>query len=654
MSRSSFGKMATQYQGSSQLIIDEQYDLKGLNLVAPDQVMPEGESPNILNARMYAKTDGDSRVAIRTRKGTERFSTPVGEAANVQNVGSAVATAEISSTEWVAQPFTPSSTGALTRLEVDIKKQAGATGVVMVDIYTDVASAPGALIMQSSIKTSDITTSFQYLPAYYIDADSVTSGTQYWMVIYVQEGGSGNYELNLADATGAIRSTDGGTNYSALNDSVRYKTYTSTAGRVLGAYRWYPQNSNNRTLFAHETDIYQVPDNTGTPASIYSALYASADYVRFAQMNDLLYWVDGNSVCKQWDGTTVSSLTNSPLSPTHIITHQQRLFFVLEEDPTRVVFSDLNSPTSYASTNFFYVPSPKSPDHIAGWTVFQENLVIFTHETKHVLYGTDIGSFTRKEAVGTKGAISQEAIVTDRNYIYFMADDKQIYRYNGISDELISEKVEPELSAISDVSSVRLSMYNNQLRVYYGKNPDPDAQHMLLFDTVYKQWFKDEGRLVGGALEWYLDGNELIEFSSRVGALYYGERDYSDMGKPINFKYWTAYKMYTSGAAKDRVKKFRPVLRAASNAYYMMIGKDIDFQNSPDMRPYFVSGQGTTWGGGAVWGGGARWGSKRLVDNKAGMSRRGKHTQYRFEKEGVETPVELLGYIAAIKSGRAR
>jgi len=654
MARSSFGKMATQYKGSSQLIIDEQYDLKGLNMVAPDQVMPEGESPYVLNARMYARSDGDSRVAIRTRKGTERFSTPVGETANVQNVGTATATAEISPDEWVAQPFTASSTGALTKFEVDVKKQAGATGIVMVDIYTDVASAPGVKMMSSSIKTSDITTTFQYLPAYYIHAESITNATTYWAVFYVQEGGTGKYELNLADATGAIRSTDGGTNYSALNDSVRYKTYTSTAGRVLGAYRWYPQNSNDRTLFAHKTNLYSVPDNTGTPTSIYSSIYSGADYVRFAQMNDILYWVDGDSVCKQWDGTTVSSLTNSPNSPTHIITHQQRLFFVSDDDPTRVTFSDLNEPTSYASTNFFYVPRPKSPDRIAGWTVFQESLVIFTHETKHVLYGTDIGSFTRKEAVGTKGAISQEAIVTDRNYIYFMADDKQIYRYNGISDELISEKVQPELSAITDVSSVRLAIYDNQLRVYYAKNPDAQNHRMLLFDIVYKQWFRDTERPVGGCLEWYLDDNRLIEFSSAVGALYYAEQDYSDLGSPIEFAYWTAYKMYTSGAAKDRVKKFRPVLRAADQAYYMMVGKDIDFQNSPDMRAYFVSGQGTTWGGGALWGGGAVWGTQRLVDNASGMSRRGKHTQYRFEKTGVETPVEILGYIAAIKAGRPR
>lgn len=652
--RSAFGKMATQYKGSSQLIIDEEYDLKGLNIVAPDQVMPKGEVPKAQNCRLYAKDEEDSRVAIRTRKGLEPFSTPVGQTANVDNTGTSVATAEIDSENWVAQPFTTNDTGAFTKLEIDIKKQDGASGTVMVDIYTNVASAPGLLVQRSSVKTQDITTSSQYLPVYYVDAVTVPDATDYWMVVYVQEGGSGKYELGLADTAGAIASSDSGNSYSSLGDSVRFKTYTATEGRVIGEYRWYPQNNQNRTLFAHESDVYSVPDSTGTPTSIYSSVDGDADAVRFGQMDDKLYWVDGGNACQQWDGTTVSALDNSPSEPTHIIVHQQRLFFVPSGDPTRVEFSGLNTPTVYPAVNFFYVPSPKSPDKIAGWAVFQENLVIFTHETKHVLYGSDIGSFTRKEAVGTKGAISQEAMGVDRNYIYFMADDKQIYRYNGVSDELISDKVEPELSAITDPSSVRIKVQGNRLRVYYTKSPQDYADRCLVYDIVYKQWFLDDGKATGGALDWYLDNNELIETSSRVGALYYADRGYSDLGKPIDFKYWTAYKTYTSGSAKDRVKKFRPVLRATSSAYYMMIGKDIDFQNSPDMRPYLVSGQGAVWGGGEVWGGGARWGSQKLVNNTAGMSRRGRHSQYRFEKEGVDTPVEIIGYIAQVKAGRPR
>jgi hypothetical protein len=90
----------------------------------------------------------------------------------------------------------------------------------------------------------------------------------------------------------------------------------------------------------------------------------------------------------------------------------------------------------------------------------------------------------------------------------------------------------------------------------------------------------------------------------------------------------------------------------------MWVGRDIDFQKKPDMRAYAVSGEGATWGGGATWGANSSnptiWGSTRLVDRASPMSGRGKYTQYRFEKKGVDTPIELYGYIAIYKAGRAR
>jgi hypothetical protein len=286
--------------------------------------------------------------------------------------------------------------------------------------------------------------------------------------------------------------------------------------------------------------------------------------------------------------------------------------------------------------------------------------VIFTHETKHILYGSDIGSFTRKEAIGTKGAVTQEAIVADRNYIYFMADDKHIYRFNGVEDEILSEVVEPELQTITDVTKVRLHLYRNQLRVYYAKGTDTQPTNMLLLElskkdsNKYLQWFADTGRAVLGSLEWTQDNNQLIEFSSKVGAMYLGETTDSDLGKAIDMKYWTKYKLYGSGMAKDRIKRFRLFVRPSDAPYVLRVGKDIDFNNDPTMVNYTVDGGGTKWGN-FVWGDGSLWGnSSEFIDNKVAMSGRGKFTQYRFECAEVESPVELYGYGSLIKSGRPR
>lgn len=650
--RSSFNNSRARITASATLQMDETYDLRGLNMSTPDQIMPKGESPFTINSRMYARADGETRVAIRTRKGCRLFATAVGQTLNVQNVATSTGDIAINDALAVAQPFTPSSSGVLTELRLSVRKIATAGGYIMVEIYSNNGGMPGNLLGQSSMATTSVTTSYADVSAYFMDAPTLTNGTMYWIVAYVQ--GTGNFYLNKTAAAGAISSGDDGASWTSLGASYRYKTYISTSGGVKGFTRRYPQNSANRTVVAHGTSIYSFTDNPATSTAIDTGLSVDASYTRFEQIDDRTIWVNGKNRARWWNGTDApSNIPGINGTPSHIIAHQGRLFAVDPNDPTKVIFSELYDFETWPSVNFFYVPNPKSPDHISALAVFQDNLVIFTHETKYVVFGTDISTFTMKQAIGTKGALSQEAIAVDRNFIYFVADDKMVYRYNGVSDELISEKVEPELQSIQSSGTVRLHIYRNQLRIYYAHSPSATVDHMLLYDIVYEQWFMDTGRCVAGSIEFSLDNNELVEFSSRAGWFFYGEQGYSDLGKPINFKYWTSYKAYGSGAAKDRIKRFRPVLRPSTTSFYMSVGKDIDFNNTPDMRPYLVSGGGATWGN-FKWGDGTKWGGKRMIDNASAMSGRGKHTQYRFEQVGVETPVELYGYISQFKSGRPK
>lgn len=654
--RSNFSTKRRPTVRTAQPNVDETYDLRGLNITSPDQVIPKGEAKKVQNARMYQDETSteDASVAIRTRNGSAFFSTPVGEALSTQNVAANTGDTAFSTSLWIAQPFVANANGALTKVELRLKKVAGATGHIIVNVYANNAGRPGNLLAQSSILASSITTSYAYLPAYLMDAPSVVNGTTYWVVASVQNG-TGTYHWEKTAASGALSTVDGLINVTPLGSSVRYKTYTSTANEIKGFTRRNPKDVTlKRTLFAMGTNVYAVDDSTGTPTSIYSGISASSSKVRFDQVNDKTMFTDGIGAPQQWDGTTVSAIPNAPTACTHLIIHQQRAMLVPKSDPTSIRFSDLNDFTSYPSVNIMYVPSPTSPDHITGLIVFQDNLVVFTHETKHQILGSNIADFQRKEAVGTKGAVSQEAIAADRNNIYFIADDGNLYAYNGISDKLLSSRIAQELKSVEDPSKIRLHVYNNQVRIYYPKSPSSVVSNMALYDITYEQFFLDTGRNVIGSLEWTLNNNELIEFSSRVGQIFKGENTFSDMGKAIDFKYWTPYKAYSSGASKDRIKAFRPILRTSSSKYSIYIGKDVDFLNTPDMREYDITAAGATWGGGARYGDGTRYGSTAIVDRKAGMSGRGKHTQYRFEKKGVETPVFLYGYISLYKTGAPR
>lgn len=652
--------------GTSQPAVDETYDLKGLNLIAPDEIMPPGESPWTINSRMRARNDGESRVASRTRKGPSHLSVTIGLTADTLNTAASTGDLAFSTTSAIAQAIIPTASGALTRLDTSLKKISGGTGHVIIEIYNSVGGLPVTMIAQSSVLASNISTTYAYLTAYFIDAPQVVAGTTYWAVFYIQDNGTGNYYLAQTAQVGTTNlvSTNAGVSWSAVPGSVQYQSYISTPGSVKGFHTRYPSDAANRIMIAHGTSIYTIPKSTGIPTAIDTGLSAVSKRCRFEQVQDMTIYATGADPLRWWDGTNPPTNVGGvpTLTPSHVIAWKNRLFVVSANN--RVDFSDLLIYDSYPTVNFFYIPNPKSPDTVAGATVFQDNLVFLTHKTKHIIIGSDISNFTRKESIGTKGALSQEAIFTDRNYVYFMSDDLQVYKWNGVSDTLLSDKMQPEFQGIVDTSSVRLSVYRNQLRVYYAKSPSTFANRCAILDLTLNQWFLDTGKPIMGSSSLYLDNNELIEFSSVVGRVYYGESVGSDLGKKINYKYWTNYKTYGyrkhsggsfgGASAKKRIKRFRPVVRIQNANYTMYVGKDMNFANTPDMRPFTVSGGGTVWGGGNKWGDGSKFGSPKQVQNRSPMSGRGEHIQYRFERNGVETPVELYGFIAQYKIGKQK
>lgn len=649
--------------------IDEFYGLRGLDMTTPDEEMLLGNTPWTINSRMYARNVGENRVGNRTRMGASHLSTAVGETQNISNTATAIGDQDFSDIKILANPFTPSSTGALTRLDTEIKKIDLVTGIVIVEIYTDVNGVPGELLAESSIYASGITSSYQYLSSYFIDAATLTNDIQYWAVYYIQDNGSGSYYINqtAVGATAMLSSIDGATSWITVSAGIHFKTYLSPTGIVKGYFPYYPSDSSKNTIMmAQKTSLYAVNKATGVATSVDNGVSSSSVKLRFAQVDDTVLYADGFTNLRQWDGTDApTNVPNMPtLNPDNVMAWQNRVFIY---KGTRVEFSDLGDRTRWPSVNFFYIPitTPKSPDHITGWRVFQDNLIFTTHRTKYQVIGSNIANFTYKEVVGTKGAASDEGVVCDRNYMYFISDDKMIYRWNGISDELLSTAVESELQGIDDVTQVRLHLYRNQLRIYYTNQGEG---RMLLLDIELSAptqgdwvWLLDTEHPVCGSADLYLDTDDpLIEFSSVVGAIYYGEAQYSDLGKALDWKYWTNYKTYGyrrrngqsfgGASTKKRIRRFHPIIRTEDADYTMSIGRDFDFANNPDMRAYVVASGGAKFGS-FKWGDGTKWGKAKQVMQITPMSGRGNFIQYRFERKGVETPVELYGWVAQYKIG---
>lgn len=623
---------------------------RGLNTTYPNTQLKDGESPSFYNCRLYARKATDRRVAVGTRKGPGFYSVPLGETVD-QQITSATGASDASLTTviWKAEKFTAGAAGRLSKIDIRLKTGTTPTQHVIVKIYSNSSGAPGTLLATSSVLSSSITSSYAYITARFIEAPSVASASVYWVVAYMQAGGTGNWLWSsTTNTTTALTSANSGGSWSSTSYSLNLKTYVSTNSPFLGGYRYDPSTAAAKTVIAHGTNVYSVSDVDGTTTSIKSGLSGSATEYNFDQADDKLFFVNGNDAPYYYDNSAVTAVGGSPPTGKYLAFHKGRLFIAGQSDPTKLSWSDFADYNTWSSTGFVYVPQSKTGDPIIGITVFQDNLILFTRKTKYVLFGDDPGNFVLRQSSGKKGAVCQAVIKSDPNYIYFLSDDG-VYRYNGSQDELMSDSIQTELSNIADLTKCSAVVQGNYYRLYYATTGNTANNACILWDTLNNFWLRDSNTYIDKP---FLDeDNELIEGSSLVGAVYHAEQAYSDMGRPIEFKYWT--KIYGDGLRKIFLRRFIPSIRLQSQPYSLAVYIDVDQRNT-DAISYTLdaTASGDTWGGGETWGGGATYGSYVVNTPTTYRGSEAFWHQIKFEQTGVDTPVELLSFMLQIRIRR--
>lgn len=640
-------------QGVSRKGLDVNIDkFTGLDTTTPYTQMEKTDSPYLDNVRLYARNTDDRRISVGTRKGQGYIMDPVGETID-QSITAVTGAADqaITNTAWAAETFTAGSDGRLTKVELNVKTSDNPTQHLIVCIYTDSSGSPGSCVATSSILTTSATSSYGYVAARFVEAPQVSSGTDYWVVAYQQEGGANNWNWSsTTDTTTALSSTNSGGSWSSISASLNLKTYISTDSIMKGGAQYTPVSGLNEVLFATGTDMYTLDVSDGTKSSIKSGLSANATAYYFDQADDEIYWVNGQDNCMKYDGTTVTSITGTyiPTAPKYIIFHKNRLFLVDGTDTTKLTFSELGDYDDFQSTNFIYCPSPKSGDPITGLAVFQDNLVVFTRNTKYVLFGEDPGNFVLRQSSGKKGAVSQSVIASDPNFIYYLADDG-VWRYNGSSDQLVSDAIQNEIDGIATKTKASAVIHDNYYRLYYTTPTSGVNDGTVLFDTINKLWLRDTGVYVDRPF--VLEDDTLLEGSSVVGTVYSAEQDYNDLGKPIDFKYHTNY--LGSGLNKIFLRRVLPAVRLQTSPYSIDVLIDIDQRNTTPIQ-YTINAQptGYEWGSTETWGGGATWGSATVSTPKPLAGTEAFWHQVRFEKNGVNTPVEILSILLQMRTRR--
>lgn len=652
--------------------MDQMYTLRGLNMIKNDQTMDDstataGQSPFTINSRLLApQEDSDPRTAVQARNGISFYTIPAGEVLDTQyTTTTGQSDGSMSNLVQWAQRFTPTTNAkALSAIEI-LVKNGGSTDNIIIDIFEDVSGNFGTRVATSSIARGQVADAYGYVKARFNQGAITLTAKNYWIVIYGQESiitSSYNIARNTSGAN-LMTSNDAGTTWAATTGGINFKTYISEPGAVKGQHRFVSKTGIKQTLFAHGTSIYQVTnESTGTIAAIKTGLSSSATRVRFRTVYDKVFIVNGIDPMMKWDGTTMTTSTHTTVFPVpdNLVIYHDRAWYYSKSDPTRIYFSNIYPDLeTIDSVNFQYVPDTSSPDPITGLVPFQNQLVIFTRDSKYLLLGDDVSTLGLSQSPGgTKGAVSQESIAMGEKVVYFISIDGGAYYYDGAQDIGLSDNVQPEMSNLlgADPDSIDSVVTDKEWRIYYKRLGDTQHTRMLLLDLRFNEWLLDTDTNTRLGDAWVLEDNTLVEASSAIGALYFAEAQESHLGAPIQFKYWTNYKKYTSGIAKDRVRTFRAIFASPDKTIDVLVGKDADFDNDARYKTVLLTSSGIVYDGGETYGSPtAIYGrGSRVSQPKIALSGRANNTQYRFEKDVINTPIRLYGYEAIIKSGRAR
>lgn len=608
----------------------------------------------------------DARIVTlgeyETRKGLDFHSAAAGETQD-QAITATTGAADQSFNEltWKAQRFTTATAGRLSKIDINLKNDAAATGVIMVEIWSDVGSQPGVLLATSSIDGASLTSSYAYYSARFASAPVLAATTNYWIVVYVQSVSSGSYKWSsTTSATTAKTSADSGGAWSTTSYAMNFKQYYSTNSPPKGLARVYKSDGTAVTLFAHGTVLYSVNEVTGALTSVKTGLSASATKYRFVVVNDIVYYVNGFDGLRKWDFTTESQVNAN--NYTHIIEHKGLLFLVDALDPNKVAFSNFADYEVFTSTDFIYVPSPKTGDPVTALESLNGYLFMFTQGNKYLLYGSDNATFQLEEAPDQKGTFSQETVTVDKNYMYYLSDDG-VYRSNGTQADLLSENIYQTVKTITDKDSGCVVVNKGRLYVWYQSASASANDSCFVWNLNYASGSdtiesSDTGGYVSFAVSAYKDDDELIVASSLIGQVYWQElasNDYTNLGDNLNFELKTHYITFESPAVLKEVRYWKPRFSAQSDNY------TVDCEYAYDLRDNWqtynapnVQGSGYIWGAsGTVWGA-FTWGSTAEVQADLYVPGEYRRIAIRYKHTATRQPQQFLGHTLLVQTRRLR
>jgi len=290
--------------------------------------------------------------------------------------------------------------------------------------------------------------------------------------------------------------------------SVSSSAVPEGTANIQGMY-YFDTGSYNQIVIAKNRKIFWYDSVVGsgswTQDSSSYLTNSSDNVVNFAQLSDKLYFCDGVSAIKSFNGTTVASIpaaANAPVGVKFLCSHTNRMFAIRTAEPDTIYVSDLLSvegTAAWSSVDSFRVGGDGEPiTAISSWTGFR--LVVFKQNSTHVITtdptAASIASWPIEIVSTEVGCVANRTVAQVGANLYWLAQDgvRSMQRILQGADQEISEPVSKIInSTIQEINTTYIFRasavyYKNRYILSVPISSSAVNNCSIVYNTVHKSW----------------------------------------------------------------------------------------------------------------------------------------------------------------------
>ena len=301
--------------------------------------------------------------------------------------------------------------------------------------------------------------------------------------------------------TGQIQKRLGFVDYSASENAAM------TEGRYL--FFWNQLGSTNDWFIYVDTDgdVFASVNTDFSAAAVADFTIGSTDTIPVSatSFDNVFYITSRRANPRSFDGTTWTEITDITLDgdggefpkASFILSKHERMFAAnIDNNGTiersRVRWSNVGDATTWGTLSWVDV-DPDDGTQITGMVGFADGILIFKDHSMFFLSGVDEDTFTLFPVDSTVGTRSPGTIAIGGKAVYFLDNSKGVFRYDGTGVEILSRKIETNLSEEFNSSAswdyYTATFYRDK---YYltGFLPAQTTRRTYVFDVRLDAWVK--------------------------------------------------------------------------------------------------------------------------------------------------------------------